>query len=128
MAKGGLAFQTKNPPEGIDDATRRALCQLDVSVDHVVRLIKACERLGLKPDAPVYKQGAVAHVGIPSHKVAIHAQHYTETGKIIKSRSAWERHGWKLLSITARQIARMTDDEIAEQLKMALAELGKRKV
>ncbi len=126
MARGtGFAFQIKNPPVGLTDSTRRALGQLNVGTEPVLRLVAACRKLKLAVESPVYKSDCVAHLGLPKLMVAIYVRDFFETSRLSRERNAWERHGWKMLAIQTRHLANMTDEQIVGQLREAMLQLGK---
>jgi hypothetical protein len=126
MARGtGFAFQIKNPPVGLTDSTRRALGQLDIGTEPILRLAAACRKLKFVVESPVYKSDCVAHVGIPKLMTAIYVRNHFETGRLSKARTLWEKHGWNMLAITTRQLDSMTDGDLVEQLRRALVQLGK---
>ncbi len=125
MAKGLCAFQTRTYQDGMTERVRRALGQIDVGVTPIKRLIAAAERLKIKVEAPTHQSDCVAHIGFPKLKVAIFSKLSLEHAQAGQERELWEKHGWKLLAISQRRLARMSDEQLTEQLRMALVELGK---
>ena len=127
MTKGLLAFRIAGEPRGLTERIRRAIGQADVGVEPIRRLIASVERLKLKPKFPVYLTDAWAHVGIERLKIAIYTKEHLEYGKVAFERRQWEGHGWTLIAISHRQINLMSNEDLTEQLRLALVELGKLK-
>lgn len=127
MAKGICAFQTRTEPNGITERVRRALGQADIVGAPIRRIIAAAERLKLTATAPAHQKDCWAHVGIEKLKVAIYGKENLEYQQAASERALWEQHGWAMLAISRRKISRLSDDQLVEQLRLALVELGKMK-
>lgn len=123
---GGSIFSTGAPAVGLDESTRRSLAQLNMDHLEVRRVVAACKKLGLKVAAPiVQKPNAVAHIGIPDKKVAIVIRKTVESSFREEHYNKWKDKGWELMIVTHRQTQMVTDDQLAEQLHIALQSLGK---
>lgn len=123
---GGSIFTVGAPQVGLDEATRRALSQLNTEHTEVRRVEAACKKLGLKPSVPIIKKpDCVAHVGIPDKNVAIIVRKTVEAAFHEQHYKRWKGRGWELMIVTHRQTQLMTDEQLTEQLRSALKSLGK---
>lgn len=118
-------FAVGGPYVGVDQSTRRALGQLDLEHQEVLRIVAACKELGLKPETPVWKNDVCSHVGIPDRKVAIVARKSMDSAYYDLTYRKWANHGWDLLAVTHRQTQMLTDAQLTAHLKSAMRELGK---
>ncbi len=125
MAKGLCAFQITDAPVSVTERVRRAIGQADVSTVQIRRILAAVERLRLKAEAPVYLNDCWAHVGIPKLKVAIYSKLSLDHAQVATERELWKSHGWVMLAICQRKVAKLSDENLTEQLRLALVELGK---
>lgn len=120
-----VAFQTRDPLQGVSERIRRAIAQANFYTEQIERLVEVCKRLKLKTERKAYKPEAWAHLAIPSHKVALYVRDVLETAKIAAMRASWKKYGWEMLAITNRKIDALTDEQLAAQLTAALEEVRK---
>jgi len=120
-------FMARGPYLGVNESTRRALGQMDLDNEYVERIIGAVKRLGLKPASPCYMEDVAAHVGIPSLKISFFMRHVLETAAVTEARKKWGRHGWISIPISHRQMEPLTDEQLSDQLHVALKSMGKLK-
>ena len=118
-------FMASDPFAGADPRLRRSLSQMDLTTSYIVRTLAACKALKMKAKAPCYEGEALAHIGIPSKKVAIYFRNVLDSQRLNKVRAEWEAVGWKLLAVVTGDIISTNDEDLKAQLAVALKELGR---
>ncbi len=118
-------FMASDPWPGASPRVRRALAQMNLETDSIHRVKAGISTLKLKAVVPVFDKDAIAHIGIPSKKVAIYFRGYGDRDRIEVKREAWLKKGWKMLAVAPTAIDGMTDEAMVNHLKAAIAEVGK---
>jgi hypothetical protein len=119
-------FTTTARFAGADARTRRALTMAVIEVPAVDRIVDACKRLKIDAKVPYWKRDVWAHIGLVNLHTAIFMTTSLDEERTEEFRQRWAKHGWKLLGVGTKVIERTPVEELAEHLKVALRELGKR--
>jgi hypothetical protein len=106
---------------------RRAVHNICVDSEDVLKLAEACRMAGVEPVTPYWSNEgiphAVAHVGLPSIKLAILIRK-PGSGDTIENvarhRAGWERAGWKMADIRCTTLMKTSMRELVAQLRQAI--------
>jgi len=122
----GPLFEVADRFPGADEYTRRSLAQIDRGNPSTLKVVEACQRLRLKAQAPFWKTGAWAHIGIANLRVCIMVRGQYSTAFADEHRAKWAKHGFKALIVTEGKLERMGVEDVAAELSEALKALGVR--
>ena len=114
-------FESTSPPNVSREAVR-ILCHMDQKSSSIIHLKEAIALLKLRCQSPGWvKPDAVAHVAIPSLKVAVWIRSPSHTPNYIETRrKVWEKIGWKMLHVMSIKLKLTSAAEIAKALKEVL--------
>jgi len=111
------------PPE-----IRRTLGKMAFESSELDLIKRACEEMGLQYQSPVWIGiDSVAHLGIPSKKVAIALIYADQIDSCNKKIESWGNYGWSYIPITRRAIRGRGFDGIKNDLAEVIGNLRKKK-